>query len=176
MTLPLPAVPEALRSLAARTISSTDSPQRLRSTRKILRSLAADCRRMQTSIMVRCRPAGSQPFVHGAWPNANEWQLLLAEVDQTIIALRAAWQELKDTEPAVQEVYRAWRATHGVPAELQLHQDSQELWLLFWPAVRAARGQADALLDTALSKWAAVTKTYLRLLQGTHHKPSYRPK
>ncbi|WP_324671490.1 hypothetical protein [Hymenobacter sp. GOD-10R] len=168
-TLPLPTVPEVFRT--AHVVAPTASLQAMRSTRKILRSLGAACRRMQAVIMLRCQRAGTVAFVHGSWANANEWQLLLAEVDQALAALRAAWQELKDTEHAVQEVCRTWRATHGIPADFHLHEDTEEFWLLYWPAVQAARSQSDALIDTAVRQWGAASTTYLRLLQSSYAKP-----
>lgn len=162
----LPPVPENLRTLARQQLAN-EPTVKLRCLRKLLRHQAEEARRMQEVILQRTKPAGSLPHVDGGWANAGEWQKLLAEFDKVVAALRTAWQEVKDTEPAVQEVLRTWREVNSIDPDLIINEDSEEFWLLLSPAVEQAMGNSWALITTANTQWGVVVAKYFKMLQNT---------
>jgi hypothetical protein len=148
-----PPVPESLRNLARKQLQNP-AVFKIRSERKMLRDFANHLRRMQAIIIQRCKD----------WDNKNDWQLLLADFDQAVIALRGAWQEHKDTEPAVKEVVQTWREAHGIAPDLLFMEDSPEFLGVFLPLAETAKRNYRPLAVAAIIKWVAVQRTYLSLL------------
>jgi len=169
-------VPESLRLLCQRQLNAVPVPRApVRSIRKQLRSFAESARAMQQAVMLRAMPVGSVSFVDGGWANGAEWSKLLSEFDQAIAALRSAWQQIKDTEPAVQEVLATWRQQYDIAPGEMITEDSEAFWLLLWPAIEQARGNANELIRTALAKWSAAVARYFQLLKATKPVKPYGP-
>ncbi len=170
----LPPVPESLRQLARRQLD-TEQVFKLRSLRRIMRDLATDARRMQEVIIQRTKRPGNIEGVDGGWANNSEWSLLLADFDKAVVALRAAWQELKDTEPALLQVFRTWREANNIPPDLPLTDESEEYWAILSPLLQVARRNTNPLVDAAISTWGETTARYHQMLRHTQEVPLYGP-
>jgi hypothetical protein len=171
----LPPVPESLRQLARQQLDVQQQAFKLRSLRRIMRDLAGDARRMQEVIIQRTKRPGTIEGVDGGWSNNAGWSLLLSDFDKAVFALRAAWQELKNTEPALLHVFRTWRQENNIPPDLPLTDESEEYWAILSPLLEDARRNSNPLIDAAISTWIATTTRYCEMLRHTQEAPVFGP-
>jgi hypothetical protein len=122
---------------------------------------------MQEVIIVRTKRPNIIPFVDGGWANASAWSLLLSEFDEAVNALRKAWQQVKATEPTVQQLVATWRERQAIAPDQLLTEESEEIWLLLMPEVGIARGNMHNLIEQAVTRWHDVLIRYFRLLDAT---------